>query len=88
MQKVIVNAATIGSCTIEYNETPNEAKEFTEKKELTIKTLAYLQIACITLQDNDLENLNNIIDTINNCINLIEHITIEDDNEFFKNHFN
>lgn len=63
------------SCTVIYDKPDNENKLLTEKKELAIKALMFLQFNCMTSNDDTLNDIINILDSAIDEINDINNPT-------------
>jgi len=86
--KINISDKNIGSCAFNYKKTNNETAILTQKKELAIKALAGLQLVCMSAT-NDTETFDLVLDTIQDCINIINSNythTLEDTDELFANY--
>lgn len=80
MPKIVVSDKAVGSCTIEYKHMPNDSKNLSLKKEMAIKSLAALQLVCITRTQETEEQFNTIIKILQNAINEIDELYQDPDN--------
>jgi len=91
MPKIIVADKSAGSCTIEYNKIENENSNLSLKKEMAIKSLAALQLICITRTESNEADFNKMIDILQEAINQIDTVFIGQENinseDYFGNYY-
>jgi len=75
------------SCTITYDKPDDESKIVTDKKDLAIKALVFIQFNCIATDEDKLDRLIGILE---NAVNEIDNINkpIGDNDGFFNNYYN
>jgi hypothetical protein len=74
MPKIIVADKSVGSCTIEYNKNASEDPRLSLKKEMAIKSLAALQLVCITRTHETESDFDKMIEVLQETINQIDSI--------------
>jgi len=89
MSKIVVSDKNIGTCTFEYKDIDHDV-QIKEKKELVIKSLAALQLICMSKTKKTESDFNQLIDIIQNAITQLDEETnpIGDENGFFANYYN
>jgi len=92
MPKIIVADKSAGSCTIEYHKTADEDKNLSLKKEMAIKSLAALQLVCITRTQETEEDFDKMIEILQETINQIDsvfnHQTNTNSEDYFGDYYN
>ena len=89
MNKIVVSDKNVGKCTIEYRDNDTDAI-IKEKKELVIKSLAALQLLCMTKTKETESDFDHIISVLKNAVDELDelHNPTEDENGFFTDYYN